>query len=819
MVFDFILFLAIMMFLVVIKSGIERKFYDLNDEIQSLRRLVESLKIKDEFKDIKEKVVEKEIIKEVEFGIPILDLHEFVPVDDKNVNVTKVVFEAPIPMAVKLEAVYQEQKKSFYKNFKEKNPDLEKFIGENLISKIGIFILVLGVSYFVKYSIDKGWISEPLRVALGILTGTAVLGIAHKLRQEFAAFSSVFVAGAISIFYFTIAVAFHDYKLFGQEVAFSIMVLITGFAAAITVFYNRLELGIMTLIAGFAVPFMVSTGADNYAVLFTYMLILDIGILAVAYFKQWNVLNLLAFVFTNLLFASWLLTELNLPKPHYVGGLVFAFLFYVLFCIITIINTLKVRGEFSKLQMGVIAANTFLFYSFGIAILNKFHPEFRGIFTAAVGIFNLGYAYFIFKKFGADKKVLYLLIGLTLTFITLTVPVQFNGHYITMFWAIEAVMLLWLSQKSKIDSYKFCAVVVHLLMVCSLVLDWYQVYNGSKTLSIVFSPIFTTGLISIVSCFMLIFLLKKETETTSFFGINFNPIDYSKFQLILGISIAYFVGLLETDYQSNKFCVTNAGANAITWFYHLLFTAILCFVLIRYQFQKINLIIGLAVFNIFAFTFYISGFAFTEHHKFIETAIFSRTAFWVHYLSLAVTIYFAYLTFRFYKNQQLPKILYHAIIPWVAMFFIVYATSTELLIHGLIFSNDPINIVDVQKQFPNSYAKTEESWMKEFVSDNRIAATRTILFKSGMPVLWGSLAFLFLILGIKKQSRILRIMALSLLGITILKLFLYDIRNASETGRIIAFILLGVLILIISFVYQKLKVLVIDDKKTSENHE
>jgi uncharacterized membrane protein len=88
-----------------------------------------------------------------------------------------------------------------------------------------------------------------------------------------------------------------------------------------------------------------------------------------------------------------------------------------------------------------------------------------------------------------------------------------------------------------------------------------------------------------------------------------------------------------------------------------------------------------------------------------------------------------------------------------------------------------------------------------------------------MPVLWGSLAFLFLILGIKKQSRILRIMALSLLGITILKLFLYDIRNASETGRIIAFIMLGVLILIISFVYQKLKVLVIDDKKTSENHE
>ena len=60
-----------------------------------------------------------------------------------------------------------------------------------------------------------------------------------------------------------------------------------------------------------------------------------------------------------------------------------------------------------------------------------------------------------------------------------------------------------------------------------------------------------------------------------------------------------------------------------------------------------------------------------------------------------------------------------------------------------------------------------------------------------------------------------------LLGITILKLFVYDIRNASETGKIVAFILLGVLILIISFVYQKLKVLVLsnptEEKPTDEN--
>ena len=79
------------------------------------------------------------------------------------------------------------------------------------------------------------------------------------------------------------------------------------------------------------------------------------------------------------------------------------------------------------------------------------------------------------------------------------------------------------------------------------------------------------------------------------------------------------------------------------------------------------------------------------------------------------------------------------------------------------------------------------------------------------------LAFVFLLVGIKKQLKQLRIIALSLLGITIVKLFVYDISNVSETGKIIAFILLGVLVLVISFVYQKIKVLVIDEDKKNQD--
>lgn len=96
------------------------------------------------------------------------------------------------------------------------------------------------------------------------------------------------VAGAISIFYFTIAIAFHEYELFSQTLAFIIMVVITAFSVLISVAYNRQELAVLSTIGGFAVPFMVSTGRGNYVVLFTYIAILNIGILAISYFKKWN---------------------------------------------------------------------------------------------------------------------------------------------------------------------------------------------------------------------------------------------------------------------------------------------------------------------------------------------------------------------------------------------------------------------------------------------------------------------------------------------------------------------------------------------------
>ena len=244
--------------------------------------------------------------------------------------------------------------------FFERNPDLEKFIGENLANKIGIAILVLGIGFFVKYAIDQNWINEVGRVGIGVLCGGLLLGVAHWLRRTLAAFSSVLVGGGIAVLYLTIALAFHEYHLLSQTAAFIIMVGITGFAVLFSLAYNRVELAVLSILGGFASPFMVSTGDGNYVVLFTYVLILDGGMLVLAYYKKWNIINLLTYAGTLLLFGSWLGARFQPDSPSMIAGaLIFSTAFYLVFFAMNMVNNLRKRTPFRALEVSLCSATLF----------------------------------------------------------------------------------------------------------------------------------------------------------------------------------------------------------------------------------------------------------------------------------------------------------------------------------------------------------------------------------------------------------------------------------------------------------------------------
>ncbi|MGV3504597.1 MAG: DUF2339 domain-containing protein [Adhaeribacter sp.] len=685
--------------------------------------------------------------------------------------------------------------------FLKNNPDLEKFIGENLINKIGIAILVLGIGYFVKYAIDQNWINEIGRVFIGILAGGALMGLAHWLHRRLPAFSSVLVGGGLAVLYFTIAIAFQEYRLFSQASAFVLMVVITGFSILLSVTYNRVELAVLSLLGGFATPLMLNTGSGNYQVLFTYILILNMGMLVLAYLKDWKILNWIAYAFTLILYGGWLSTRvLGLAQAPLVGALVFGTLYYLVFFAMNIVNNLKERRPFGAADISILLSNTFLYYASGMLVLDQIRQGFyQGLFTVVLAVFNFVFAYGLLRSRRADRNLVYLLLGLVVTFASLAVPVQLEGNYITMFWALEAVLLLWLYLKSDLKMLFLSATAVLALMTGSLVMDWTQLYlpdPGLAPLPVLVNKAFITSCISLAALGAVIGLLGRASGPLSFRYFRF---ELPRYRLLLGGLLAvllYLALALELHYQLNRYVALASNRSILTGAYNLAFLlGLLVFARRknRPRLSHIATLLGMAGVLAYVLLFSPAVLTLLQGH-FLEGQP-ELIGFPFHYLSLVLVAALLAMIYQNVGRQRLPAGI-SRIWTWTLGAVAVYIASAELLFH-VVYLNFPL---------------LEAGGDAGQRASEHLASLMRQTNKVGFPILWGLCAFALMLSGLRRKNKNLRIMALTLFTLTLLKLFLYDIRGISEGGKIAAFISLGVLLLVISFMYQNLKRLILTDE-------
>jgi len=664
-------------------------------------------------------------------------------------------------------------------SFFEKHPDLEKFIGENLVNKIGIAILVLSISYFVKYAIDSNWIGEIGRVAIGLVCGAILIGFAHRMKDKYSAFSSVLVGGGLAVFYFTITLAFHQFHLFNQLTAFIILIIITIFAVALSLLYNKQELAIIALVGGFLSPFMLSTGTANYNGLFLYLLILNLGLLVIAYYKSWRILNITAFALTVLVFAAVLS---RLSSPNYYLGFIYATIFYLLYLAINIAYNVRENKSFIASDFSILLINTALYFSVGLYLLTEMHYEqYRGLFSASLGFANLCLSYILFRNKKVDTNVLYLLIGITLTFISLTAPIQLKGNHITLFWASEAVLLYWLYLKSEIKLTRITSLVIWIAMLISLIMDWISVYSSGQEFPVLANKGFITTVFSAVATFILAILVQKDSIKEDQFGFK---LPRTAFQ-ITALVIFFLAGFFEVNHQFT----TRYPVSYLNSIYLMLYVSsfVLTVNFISKRVDSINLPWRAKSFIIAAsismyFICY-SSFSSVQQHI-LEQGRVSGNHFIAHWLSsVLVVILFYQLIIVCRKNLEDSS-----------------QTKVTWLICGgsVLFLSLDINLA---------------SNMLFYSKANSIDEVQRIYIKTGLPVLWGVLSFAMMWLGMNFKDRTLRIISLSLFSLTLLKLFLFDIRNIPATGKIVAFFCLGVLLLIVSFMYQRVKQIIIADEE------
>ncbi len=662
----------------------------------------------------------------------------------------------------------------------------------------------MGVGIGAKYAIDRDLISPTTRIFLGYVFAAVLFAIAVWLKKKYLNFSAVLLSGSLAMMYFLTFFAYGYYDLIPQRLAFLMMLAFTAVTVAAAINYSRQVIAHIGLVGAYAVPFLLSQDSGRADILFGYMTIINFGILVISVKKFWKSLYYSSFIFTWLIYAAWFLSSYR-SEQHLWLAFGFALVFFLTFYLTFLSYKLLAKEEFNSEIVVLVLANSFIFYGFGYSIINSRDSlePYLGLFTLANALLNFLVAFVIHKYKLGDRKNFYLAIALATTFITIAVPVQFKGNWVTLLWTAEAVLLFWIGRVKQIALYEYLARPLVVLATISLLNDWQNAFGNEAILTPIFNPNFLTSILFAAAFGFMTFVNRderykpavKNTDYLLNFALPtiFLFVLYNAFRVEIG---NYFQQqILSTAVETIPKSEFNEAVlrkdNDLKWFniiwqinYSMFFLTALYLVNIkRIKSGVLGFInLGLNSFILLVFLtvgFYVLGELRSSYLTQIDSEIFPRGVFriLIRYVSLAFVAALIAASYQYIKEnflrEKFPAFNFSLIFDFVFHFSILWIASSELL-----------NLTDIFG----------------YKDSNKL----------GLSILWGIYALGLIILGIVKRKAHLRIGAIGLFAVTLIKLFFYDIADLDTISKTVVFLSLGILLLIISFLYNKYKDLIFE---------
>jgi uncharacterized membrane protein len=202
-------------------------------------------------------------------------------------------------------------------------------VGGNTIAKAGVGILFVGLAFLAKYTAEHAQLPIELRLAGIAAVALVLLGLGWRLRGARPAYAQALQGGAVAVLYLTLFAAFRGYGVLAAAPVFALMVAVAALAAALAVLQDARALAVIGAVGGYATPLLVSTGSSNAVALFSYYLVLDLGVAAVAWFRNWRLLHALAFAFTFGVGGSW--GVFSYAPDQYASSQAFLIAYFLLF--------------------------------------------------------------------------------------------------------------------------------------------------------------------------------------------------------------------------------------------------------------------------------------------------------------------------------------------------------------------------------------------------------------------------------------------------------------------------------------------------------
>ena len=394
------------------------------------------------------------------------------------------------------------------------------FFGGNLVVRVGVLVLLIGVVLLLRLLSDYIEIPIALKLtSIGIIgLGLAALGL--KLAKNRFAYGITLQGAGLAIAYLTTFFAYSVYQVLASVPSFIGLSILSAITIGLAVRQNALPLALLALSGGFFAPILTSSDIGNLVTLFSYYLLLNVTIAVIAHYRTWKMLNLLGVVVTFGLAYYWGATEnLSAVIEAQRWSLVSLVALHVLLYLFVVIryaqqliayNALNEEGltradsvhNINTVDKAHRANNLYIFpidtgllFSVPILAFGLFAALLEGISnaltitSAVLAVIYLSIGWVFVQRSQRYALITEGMLALGFGFLALVIPLAFDAEWIAFGWSVQGLALVWFGRRSLRAWSVLFGLLLQLLSIAMLMINVFFTIKDYPTLALTISAL------------------------------------------------------------------------------------------------------------------------------------------------------------------------------------------------------------------------------------------------------------------------------------------------------------------------------------------